>query len=287
MGEDDLWQESFAGRLSTLLRADTEVTALALYGSTARGACDAWSDVDALVVVLDGGVLARYFPSLNWLRPLGEVYAFEQNSNPLASTQRVCFADFNRADTVFTTEAGLALIDEWGAVSFWAGARVAFSRSAAVSRTLARRFPRPSPPALTHARLTELANDFRFRAGQAVVRVVRRDLTVALHLALGLMRDCCVLALHLRDGDEAAAAARVVTDERASPEGGGRIGVDDSLARLLSPALTADAAGLLDTVERCCHAFDDLAARLSADYEAGSRPLLDAVARARAEVAGV
>lgn len=110
---------------------------------------------------------------------------------------------------------------------------------------------------------------------------MRRDLTVALHLALGLARDCCVLALHLRDRGEEAAGRRGGADESEPPGGDARTGLGDPLARLLPPDPTPDAAGLLDAVERCCLAFDDLAARLSADYEADSRTLLDAVARAR------
>ena len=209
MAENDSWQDDAVRELVALLRPDEGVLALALSGSCARAGPgrDVWSDVDALVVLEDAAV-GRFFPSVEWLRPFGELFAYEQSSSGLTHTTRVCFGDFRRLDLVLMTEAALARVDSWGMVSFWEGTRTLFSRSAAVDEILARKFERPRPPLVTREQFLALVNQFRFKAAQAVVKVARGDLLIALHLALDLARDCCVLGMLLRDRAEGTAHHR-------------------------------------------------------------------------------
>lgn len=264
------WQEATVAGLVALLRDDEDVLALALYGSCAEAeaARDSWSDVDLLLVV-GGGAVGRFFPALDWLRTLGAVYAHEQNSNGLTCTTRVCFDDFRRLDVVLTTESALEGVGSWGSVSFWRGARVLFSRSRAVGEALARKFAPPAPGLISPEQFREMANRFWFRAASAVVKVVRGDLLIALHLALDLVRDCCLLGMLLRDRAEGTSYHRT-----------GGVG-NDFAAQLRDAARPFDAPGILDTVEQSAVAFDRLAALWSDAYVEHRAPLLAAIERAR------
>ncbi|HEY0078770.1 MAG TPA: aminoglycoside 6-adenylyltransferase [Pyrinomonadaceae bacterium] len=230
MLEDASWQDAAIRDLVALLQPDEQVRAVALSGSCARleARRDVWSDVDVLMVVAEGAT-GRFFPATEWLRPLGEVYAFEQNSNELTCTTRVCFSDFRRLDIVITTEAALERIDSWGSVSFWNGSRTLFSRSPAVDEILARKFAPPAPASISAEQFQSMANHFWFRAALAVTKVVRDDLLIALHLAAGLMQDCCLLALLLRDRTEGT-----------SYHSRGSIG-DDFVAEMRAARCAADA----------------------------------------------
>lgn len=270
MLENDLWQDAAIGDLVALLRPDEDVRAAALSGSCAQPQAekDVWSDVDVLVVVREHA-LGRFFPDITWLQPLGEVYAYEQNSNELTCTTRICFKDFRRLDMVLTTEPALGRIDTWGMVSFWKGTRTLFSRSPLVNGLLARKFAEPSPPLISPEQFQAMANHFWFKAALAVTKVARDDLLLALHLALDLVRDCCVLGMLLRDRAEGTSHHRH-----------GGMG-NEFVARLRPTGRPFDAAGLLDMVEQSGISFDKLAAQWSTGYRENRQPLLAAINRAR------
>ena len=82
MIETDLWQETALQELTSLLQPDQDVLALAVFGSIAdpQIGLDFWSDIDVLLVVSDGAT-ARFYPTLEWLKPIGALYAHEQSSN--------------------------------------------------------------------------------------------------------------------------------------------------------------------------------------------------------------
>ncbi|HET8631871.1 MAG TPA: nucleotidyltransferase domain-containing protein [Thermomicrobiales bacterium] len=268
------WQEGLARELAALLEPDAGVRALALFGSAARGgeACDAWSDVDALVVV-DGRARERFYPAPGWLRQLGDLYAWDQSAGEFAATTRVCFRDLRRLDLVIATEAALARIADWPRVPFWGGVRVLFSRSAVADHALAGPFARPAPPLLTPEEYAALANRFWFKATLAVGKVARGDLLIALHLALDLVRDCCVLGMVLRDRETGTAHHR---------EGGSG---NEVVAGLAGAAQPYTAAGILESVEQSAVAFDRLARRWSAGYREQRGPLLALIERARRTLA--
>ena len=160
-----MWQDVIIRDLIALFQPDEDVQAVAVFGSCASFAPtekDAWSDVDLLVVVNEQAV-SRYFPAIAWLQTLGEVYAFEQNSNQFTFTTRVCFSDFRRLDIVFTTERALAQIDLWDSISFWNGTRPLFSRSTLVDTILARKFERPIPSQMSAQQFQAMANRFWFK----------------------------------------------------------------------------------------------------------------------------
>lgn len=266
MVEGGTWQRALINDLVALLRPDRDMVALVLGGSTVVGGqkADEWSDVDVLLVVNEGA-LRRFHPALDWLTPLGEVYAFSQSATPISRTTRICFADFRRLDVVITTEAGLAEV----APGWSAETETLFSRSQVVDWVLADTYTRPAPPLISDEQFAALVNDFWFKAMLALTKVVRDDLLIALHLTLDLVRDCCVLAMLLRDRAEGTNIHR-----------GGGIG-NDAVARLEPTRQPYTASGILDSLEQSAVAFDELAARWTIGYEAKRGPLLAAIGKAR------
>jgi predicted nucleotidyltransferase len=109
----DRWQPEAIEQLIALLEPDPDVAGLALGGSTARDpdAQDPWSDVDALVVVCDQA-FERFFPGLDWIRPLGRILGYEQHAKPGYGTLRVCFRDLRRFDLIIVPEVLLTRLDD-------------------------------------------------------------------------------------------------------------------------------------------------------------------------------
>lgn len=268
-----MWQDTAIQNLVALLQPDEDVRAVALSGSCSLSPTerDVWSDVDLLIVVNEHA-LRRYFPALDWLQEFGEIYAYEQNNNPLTSTTRVCFSDFRRLDIVLTTESALEQIDSWSFVSFWNGAHSLFSRSTLVDAILARSFEPPKPSPLSAAAFRAMANRFWFKAALAVTKVVRDDLLIALHLALDLVRDCCVLAMLLRDRAAGTNYHRH-----------GGIG-NDFVAELQPANGSYEAVGILDIIEQSGIKFDSFAAQWAGEYLENRQPLLAAINRARQDL---
>ncbi len=252
------------------LQADDAVVAVAMTGSLVETRQDAWSDLDLLVVVEDSA-LSRYFPTLAWLQPFGTIFASEQSSSSFSSVTRVCFADFRRLDCVITTEAALARLAEWSQVAFWRGTRLLFSRSVAVTEILARQQRQPQSVMFSAEQFQQMQQRFWFNGVVATTKVMRGDPLIALHLTLDMQRDCCVLAMLLRD----RATGTIIHRESALGE--------TFVAQLASTNQPFTALGILTMLEQTVIAFDDLAGQWSPGYEAHGQPLLQAIARAQHE----
>lgn len=114
-----------------------------------------------------------------------------------------------------------------------------------------------------------MVNRFWAKSLVAVYKVARSDLLVALHLALDLVRDCCVLEMMLRDRTEGTAHHR---------EGG--IGIR-LVAQLRDTEQPYTASGILEIVEQSGLAFDELARQWSDNYRERRHPLLQWIRQAR------
>ena len=261
------WQQSTIQDLTRAFEPDPDVRALAVFGSAAAGP-DLWSDIDLLLVVAEGA-MGRFHPTRDWLKPIGEVYTWDQSSHPYAATTRACFVDFRHIDFVITTEAALEQIEEWPRVPFWNGARLLFSRSPPVERVLDRTFPRPLPGLMTPEQFQVMVNAFWFKGMLALGKVLRDDRLIALHLALEMVQDVCVLGMLLRDREAG-------TDHHR--HGGSGNEVATLLEATQHPHTTA---GLLDTLEQAAIDFDQLAARWSGAYQEQREPLLSWIRQAR------
>ncbi len=260
--------ESLIDRLRQLTEPDDDVLALAVFGSQLGGQRDEWSDLDALLVVKEEAI-PRFYPSLAWLQPLGEVFTYDQSANDFAHTTRVCFTSLERLDVLVTTEPALAQIDAWPRPPFWAGCRIIFSHSPIADRILARTFAKPETPLISAEQFAAMVNQFHFKAMLAVTKVARDDRLIALHLALDLVRDCCVLKMLLRDRAEGTSHHR---------HGGTG---NNYVARLDVLGSRYTVAGILDLVEQSAVQFDGLAAQWSSGYVPQRQPLLAALGAAR------
>ena len=246
------------------------VLTLAIFGSTLQldTQSDAWSDVDFLLVVKDDAYSA-FYPSTEWLTPLGELYAYQQSDSTFHSTIRVCFADFRRFDIVITTESSLAQLSDWKSIPFWRGSRLLFSRSPLVTRVLSQTLAAPKLISLSQTTFEEMVNNFWFKAMLASYKIVRNDRLIALHLALDLVRDCCVLGMMLRDR---------MQDTNFHREGG-------TGNEVIAPLESAYAAtDILNTIEHSAVQFDQLAQEWSPGYREKRYSLLEWIAHIRSTV---
>jgi Streptomycin adenylyltransferase len=191
-----LWQDAAIRDLIALLEPNEAVRALLLKGSLANPFLqpDTWSDVDVSIVVADGQ-LQTFFPTTAWLAPLGELYTFSQSSQELTGTTRACFTDFRRIDCSFVQESDFpkqAVHSE--------AVRQLFSRSSLIDGVLAKAtLAVPPAPVVSPEQFEQMANAFWFKGMLTTSKVMRHDLLIATHLALGLVQDTCVLAMMLRD----------------------------------------------------------------------------------------
>ncbi len=259
MIQKGLWQEATLHELIALLEPDEVVRALLLKGSYANShiQLDTWSDIDVSIVVADSK-LSAFFPTTAWLASLGELYTFNQSTNKRGGTTRVCFTDFRRIDCSIIQESDFpaqAMNSE--------AVRVLFSRSSLVDDTLTRAILTPSPALEVAAeRFAQMANDFWFKGMLATSKVMRNDLLIALHLALDLIRDTCVLEMMLRDREQGTSHHRT----------GGR--GNTFVAHLGTRHSSYTPMGILDTLKQSSIIFDQLACQWSQDYHEHRHPLL-------------
>ncbi|GLV60703.1 hypothetical protein KDH_75220 [Dictyobacter sp. S3.2.2.5] len=261
------WQAQAIQDLTTLFEGHATVRALLLKGSCANPTIqpDTWSDVDLTVIVADG-TLAEFFPTLDWLAPLGTVYTFNQSSNDYTNTARVCLTDFRRFDCAFMQESALLAHPPHSEAL-----QVLFSRSPLVDEALDRTILRPLPvPETTREQFEQMCNDFWFKGMLTTSKVMRGDLLIASHLALEMIQDTCVLAMMLRD------QATGTSHHRAGGQG------NTFITRLdAEPPHPFSATGILDSVQQSSLLFDELAAQWSPDYQPRRHPLLAWINTAR------
>jgi hypothetical protein len=264
------WQARTVEQLKALLQPNERVRALALFGTAGGPAEDLWSDIDLLVVAEVG----EFYPATGWLAPVGELYTIDQSQSPFYSVTRACFRDFRRIDFLVASEAALERIEEWPRVPFWNGTQLLFSRSPIADRALARSFAPPEPEPISDEGFAAVTNGFWFKGILAVTKVMRDDLLIGLHLALEMLQECLVLGMLLRDR-----AAGTAHHRRGGPG-------NDDVARLAAAQHPFTAAGILDTLEACAIAFDELCARWSPGYRERRHPLLAWIGFARRHLAG-
>lgn len=271
MTEISLWHETTVQRLTALLQPNPDVLALAVFGSylEPQTLLDIWSDLDLLLVVKDGA-LDRFYPTVSWLIPLGRIYAYEQSSNAFQHTTRLCFEDLRRIDLVIATESGLTRDGDWSRLPFWKKVKVLFSRSAQIDKALSATCKQPELSLVSPEQFQTMASHFWFKGVIAVHKVARSDLLIALHLALDMVRDCCVLGMMLRDRAEG-------TNHHRDGGIGNRF-----VAKLESSIRQPPtASGILTMIEESSAVFDDLAAHWSDAYRERRHPLLTWIRHAR------
>jgi hypothetical protein len=97
----------------------------------------------------------------------------------------------------------------------------------------------------------------------AAYKVLRDDRLIATHLALDLVRDCCVLGMILRDR----------TTGTNIHHGGGEWNV--LIDSWETPLASYSASGILDCIEKSANQFDQLAHQWLETYREKRYPLLE------------
>lgn len=267
------WQENMLENLTLYFEPNANILGLLLFGSYIQPGypSDDWSDIDILVVVRDDE-LKNFFPSVEWLKPLGKIYTFSQPSDNYTCTTRICFEDFSRIDLVITTEANLTEISKWSSIPFFSGSKVLFSRSPVVDNIATKRFSKQDNPSVTQEQFNEIVRNFRFKSMLAVYKVVRGDLLIALHLSQDLIRDCSVLGMILRD------RATGTNIHKHGGTGNKLVSQLEVTQKPFSPL------GILDSIKESNIIFERLACEWSNSYQEYRQPLLDWIEKAKAEV---
>ena len=269
----NLWQEGMLDELKSNLEPNQDVLGLLLFGSCSKPASarDAWSDIDILVVV-NNDRMDQFFPTIDWITAFGRLYTYSQSVDDFKGTTRVCFESFNRIDFVISTEENLSKVKQWHSVPFFGGTKILFSRSGILDE-IARQgpFPHTFTPA-TEEQFQELVWNFRFKSMQAVYKVVRDELLIALHLSQDLIRDCCVLGMMLRDR---------ATGTNIHRHGGPG---NQLVAQLETTRKPFTSLGILDSIQESSEIFEKLAGEWSSEYQESRQFLLRWIEEAKAEL---
>ena len=265
-------QQSLLQHLVNLLEGNEDVLTLGLRGSLLQPErMDRWSDVDVLLVVRDRA-LERFFPTLDWLAPLGSIFGYEQFTYDDHWTTRVCFADFRRLDISLTTLPEFLQAKAQLRTLFPGQSRLLISRSEAAAGALSEPTPPPLPSPPSPEEFQRIASRFWFRCAVAVVKIMRDDLLIGTHLTLELIQECCVLAMMLRD------RATGTTHHRSGGTGNELV---NSLPSLQTPY---SARGLLEAIRESGRLFDRLAREWTDDYQLHSPDLKKYVESAEQEL---
>lgn len=252
-----LQQQLLADNVVVLLGADASVKSIWLVGSlgSPTATVDDWSDTDVAVVVNDSA-LADWFGAVDWLHPIGRVWADSASEEPLRKVTRVVFYDGRRLDLVFFGHT-------FGRPDL-AGRQI-WSRGP--SSELARRAQLPSASGLrTRDAVDGLVNQFRFVASLAVVKLARADDLVGLHLAIECARLCLVLGMLMRD----TALPPGTWDDL--PMDVGRVG------------MPADVGSALSSIEECARIFEAHLRAANSGRTLDAFPLEQMIAKLGAEV---
>lgn len=210
------WQKQLLEKVVACAATFSDVRQIAAFGSSVTGEMDAWSDLDVRLVV-SSATYSRMFPAVEWLAPLGPIWAISQRLDPHGGTTRLVFRDGRRLDLRFEIEGDAV--------------------------------PEASLPESDSA-LMGLEREFRFIAVLAIAKLARNDLLIGAHLVLELERFALVVAMLLRDRDLGTTTHRRggLHNEVVSRIGGPGETANDWLSRIEQAMMVfGDLAGQLDT----------------------------------------
>ena len=264
------WREEAIDRILTAFKSKVCVRAVAVFGSYGIDPqlCDEWSDLDIFVAVEDG-TIPNFRVDSEWVEEIGELYVFEESFDSLSSTLRCCFRDGWKIDFVFATVGIIRDSEKATRLPNLEGARVLFSHLD--ERDLALIHNRKSEPftPLRDEDFKGMIRQFRFKGLLAVDKIGRNDLLITYHLILGMMQDCCVLAMVFRD--------RSLNRSRHRVGGFANHLIED----LGTFEIECSKTGLLTCLERILQIFDGCATHWESSYLLDNDPILRAIEKAR------
>lgn len=245
------WRDETINELSSLLKNNSEVLSLSIYGSLASEnvEVDKWSDIDVLLVVEDDSI-DKYYSSTSWLETLGEIFSVQQNSSNNSSTTKIIFKDFRKIDMIIATKSQIL-----NSKPFWTKQKFVFSNSDQIKSILEKNAITSFAADTKNYYLDKLSNEFWFIAFTAVNKVLRKDLLIALHLTLDLYKSCLVLLMWMRDKETGTNVHRVGGLKNELIENM-NIKIDDLSSK-----------GILKLIEKCGVEFDKLAKEWETSYK--------------------
>jgi hypothetical protein len=272
-----VWQRKLADDVVAVLSTEPSVESIWSVGSlgSATAQVDEWSDVD-IAAVVDDYALNSWFPNVDWLAPIGRVWAISRSETPFRATTRVVFDDCRRLDVIFFAHRlgrpDLAGTEVWRRTEVWqqaeAGAPGTSPRSETEAGGPATGGPATGGPATGAAAIdpvAELINELRFVASLAVVKLARGDELIGLHLAIECARCCLVLGMLMRD---AGLPSSLWSDLP------GAIGV---------VPMPSDPGSSLRAIEASTALFETYLRRLSGDYQIDPGPLEQMIKQLRSQ----
>jgi hypothetical protein len=270
MDDAHSWQSRAVEQLGQLFEDDPDARALVLTGSLADAGVEAdiWSDVDMKVVLADQSV-DRYYRSLTWLQPFGQLVGIERHESQFTKTLRVCLDDFKRFDFVFVSQSALHSLLSKNYNLFSQPCTVIWSRLPRLGAQIASLLLPAEHPTISDVEIERLADQFWFKAAVAITKVVRNDLLIGFHLALDLTRDCLVLQMLRRDREKGTQVHRI-----------GGCG-NELVDRFFGEDQECSPLRILNLITQSCETFDELASRLSSSYTPRGPFLLSVIGSAR------
>lgn len=198
-----LWQDEAIVKMETLLKGYEEIEAVVLKGSCANKGIikDKWSDIDLVIIVSDNKI-DSFFPNMDWILPLGEIFAVEQYTGDLTMTTRVCLNNFMRFDLIFILDSKLKNVQNWSYNPFGETYNIIFSNIAELNKFISKLPDNRVFSRTTKAELDVMANNFWFLGIMAIVKVMRGDYLIGSHLAFEMVQQCIVLQMILRDHEK-------------------------------------------------------------------------------------
>lgn len=254
-------------RLEALLAQHDDVQALVLFGSQAANVHDEWSDVDVLAVMqtLNWATAERVGHALSQVRRVFSKHLHDHEDGHF--TLRWCYTTFERVDLVLWD---IEVLDG-GPIPITPPYRVLFNDTVLEEEALLEPVAPPIPDVeLYQDLLKSHTQTLRDNAITALVKVVRGDLLIALHLALDNLRIVLVLHMQLRDIQTGTTVHRT----------GGR----STELVLNMPAFPNSAEGIIDRLHYAAKHFDRLAREIDPTYKGDNGPLLDAIRVARQQI---
>ncbi len=256
MEDETTWQARAVEQLSQLFNKEPDARAFVLSGSLAVAEVqeDVWSDVDAKIILADHA-LDSYYLSTAWLFPFGRLVGAERHENHLTKTLRVCLESFQRFDLTFIAESALQHLSRWDRNPFHPSYVVVWSKLPDLETRIA---SLPLPTEYQDApreEIERMVDEFWFKAALAIVKVVRNDLLIGLHLALDLARDSLALQMTQRDQEKRTTIHRI-----------GGWG-NESVARFSWNGEEGSGEGILNLIRLSCEIFDELASELLPSYK--------------------
>lgn len=246
------WINSALNELTERLKGDENVITLCTFGSINESTVmlDRWSDLDILLVVKESAI-SNFYPSLEWLAPLGKYFAVEQSISKNSYTSKVIFEDFRKIDLLIVSESNInpeLLLNK--------NLNTVFSKSNRVSEII----NTPTSFATNNSGIADLyeinalSNEFWYLSYSVLVKIARNDLLIALHLTLDLYKKCILISLWLRDKKSNTNIHRL---------GGPR---NNDLEKLYFPPSSISRASILVMLENITRIFEELAIEWSKDY---------------------